>query len=138
LSITTAYSGHGIPLTDECKVFKAELFSFSLSSLEKVLEIQTDEAVYEPWRGEIIFTVYVFLGVSAEEVASNAVEELKDSLENNCCVDQHLQDQVRVFPTNPDSQLFEVQLTRSLLLNTGLRYQSFCDHSRNCMRIGKL
>lgn len=33
-------------------------------------------------------------GVSAEEVASNAVEELKDSLENNCCVDQHLQDQV--------------------------------------------
>ncbi|XP_028407655.1 RNA 3'-terminal phosphate cyclase-like [Dendronephthya gigantea] len=33
-------------------------------------------------------------GVSAEQVATNAVEELKDGLENNSCVDQHLQDQV--------------------------------------------
>lgn len=34
-------------------------------------------------------------GLPAETVANNAVEELKDNLENNCCVDQHLQDQVR-------------------------------------------
>ena len=34
-------------------------------------------------------------GVPVEQVASNAVEELKETLENNCCVDQHLQDQVR-------------------------------------------
>jgi RNA 3'-terminal phosphate cyclase len=42
----------------------------------------------------------IFLGVSAEEVASNAVEELKVSLENSCCVDEHLQDQVRFFPNH--------------------------------------
>ena len=42
----------------------------------------------------------LYTGVSAEQVASNAVEELKNGLENNCCVDQHLQDQVRsMFPS---------------------------------------
>ena len=39
--------------------------------------------------------MFKFLGVPAEQVARNAVEELQEALENNCCVDQHLQDQVR-------------------------------------------
>ena len=39
----------------------------------------------------------VFLGVPAEQVANKAVEELKNGLKNNCCVDEHLQDQVRFF-----------------------------------------
>ena len=37
---------------------------------------------------------FKFPGVAAEQVARNAVEELQEALENNCCVDQHLQDQV--------------------------------------------
>ena len=34
------------------------------------------------------------LGVPAEEVARNAVDELTNSLEHDSCVDEHLQDQV--------------------------------------------
>ena len=37
---------------------------------------------------------FILLGLPAETVANTAVEELIESLENNCCVDQHLQDQV--------------------------------------------
>ena len=36
------------------------------------------------------------IGVPAEEVARSAVKELEDGLNNNCCVDEHLQDQVVV------------------------------------------